>query len=246
MKLSIIIPAYNEAKRIAGTIETICVFLERKHLYSELILVNDGSTDDTLQIIKAYCDPNDMIKIISYNKNRGKGYAVRSGVLSATGDILLFLDADLSTAIEETESFLDEIDNYDVLIGSRRLKNSNIIKKQPFYRVFLGRLFSLFVDSIFHFDIEDTQCGYKMFKREPARNIFENLKIEKFSFDVEVLYLASKFNYRIKQLPVTWHNDADSSIYAVKDGMKMLLDLIKIKRNHSFDKNAQIFINIPV
>ena len=232
MKLSIIIPAYNEAERIRGTIETICVFLKKKHIYSEIILVNDGSTDDTLQIINEYHDSNDIIKVVSYKKNRGKGYAVKKGMLSASGDILLFIDADLSTPIEETDRFLNEIENYDVLIGSRRLKNSNITKRQPFLRVFLGRLLSLFVNSIFSFDIDDTQCGFKMFKKQAAIRIFHYLKIEKFAFDVEVLYLAKYFDLKVGQLPVTWYNEIDSSVNPIRDGIKMVFDILRIRFNY--------------
>ena len=234
MKLSIIIPAYNESHRIAFAIEKVNSYLESKDIESEIIVVDDGSKDETLEIAKSLRNKIPRLKVLNNEYNRGKGYAVKKGILSGSGDTLLFLDADLSTPIEETDKFLNEVERYDVLVGSRKVKGANVVIKQPWHRVFLGGCFSLIIRHLFNIDeIDDTQCGFKMFTKEAAQKIFSNLTIERFSFDVEVLYLAYCFDFRVKQLPVTWYNNSKSSVEPLRDGLRMIIDAARIKLNHS-------------
>lgn len=236
MKLSVIIPAYNENSKIALAIKKVNSYLDSKakDLESEIIVVDDGSKDETLKVVNGLKNKIPRLRVLNNGYNRGKGYTVKKGILSGSGDIFLFLDADLSTPIEETDKFLNEIESYDVLIGSRRAKGANVVIKQPWQRVFLGNCFSLLMRNLFDIDeIDDTQCGFKMFTKEAASKIFTNLTIERFSFDVEVLYLAHYFDFRVKQLPVTWYNNSKSSVKLLRDGLRMIIDIARIKFNHS-------------
>lgn len=236
MKLSVIIPAYNEKSKIAFAIEKINSYLDgkAKDIESEVIVIDDGSKDETLEIVNSLKNKIPRLRVLNNRNNRGKGYTVKKGILSGSGDIFLFLDADLSTPIEETAKFLNEIERYDVLIGSRRTKGANVVIKQPWQRVFLGNCFSLLMKNLFDIDeIDDTQCGFKMFTKEAALKIFSNLTIERFSFDVEVLYLAYYFGFRVKQVPVTWYNNNKSSVKLLRDGLRMIIDIARIKSNHS-------------
>lgn len=234
MKLSVIIPAYNENLRIAFAIEKVNSYLDGKDIESEIIVVDDGSKDGTLQISESLRNKISRLRVLSNGKNRGKGYTVKKGMLAGSGDSLLFLDADLSTPIEETDRFLKEFGRYDVLLGSRKVKGANVVIKQPWHRLFLGNCFSVLIRSLFDIGkIDDTQCGFKMFTKEAAQKIFSNLTIKRFSFDVEVLYLAYRFNLRVKQLPVTWYNNSKSSVKPLRDGLRMIIDAARIKFKHS-------------
>ncbi|MEM4282384.1 MAG: glycosyltransferase family 2 protein [Candidatus Woesearchaeota archaeon] len=230
--LSVIIPAYNEEKRIGNTLKRISSFLDKKKFSYEILVVNDGSSDKTLDVACRFKN----VKVISYDKNRGKGYAVRKGMLAARGDLLLFSDADLSTPIEELDRFLRFIDAYDIVIASRALKGANIKLRQPFYREFIGKLFNALVQLLVLRGIKDTQCGFKLFTRSAAKKIFSKQCINGFGFDVEVLYLARKYNLKIKELPVTWVNSADSKVRLVRDAIRMLRDMLQIKLNDMWGK----------
>jgi dolichyl-phosphate beta-glucosyltransferase len=228
LNLSIIIPAYNEEHRIQKTLEKIINYLKRKKYNYEIIIVDDGSKDNTINVIKNIKDKK--IKILKNEINRGKGYSVKKGILNAKKDWILFSDADLSTPIEELDNFTKYLD-YDIIIGSRNLKESNIMIHQPFYRAYPGKIFSYLVRLITIRGIKDTQCGFKLFKKEIAHKIFNKQTIDRWGFDVELMYIAHKYKYKIKELPVIWLNDEKTKLNLFKDSTRMFLDLIKIRIN---------------
>ncbi len=237
--LSVVLPIFNEQNRIKKTLNKIISYLKVKDFSFELILVNDGSSDNTLNIMEKYKRSilNNFEKIdfrIIDNKNNfGKGYSVKVGVLASSGDNVLFTDADLSTPIEELDILFDSISNgYNIAIASRDLPGSNIVQRQNIIRESMGKLFNLFVRKIMNFNYRDTQCGFKLFDRKAVNMIFPKLKINDFSFDVEILYIAEKLGLKVKEVPVTWNNSKDSKVRVIQDSLKMFFSLIKIKRIH--------------
>jgi len=237
--LSIIIPAYNEQRCVGNTLDKILDYFRNKKYFIEIICVNDGSNDSTLNIIERHKEANlenlnnINLKIINNENNSGKGYSVRIGGLASTGEYVLFTDADLSTPIEEFDRLFNFIkDGYNITIGSRDLPGSNIIKRQAIIREYMGKCFNLLVRKIMNFKYRDTQCGFKLFDRKSVNNIFPELKINDFSFDVEILYLAEKLGLKVKEVPITWNNSKDSKVRIIRDSFRMLLSLLKIKRKH--------------
>ncbi|MFA6251961.1 MAG: dolichyl-phosphate beta-glucosyltransferase [Candidatus Paceibacterota bacterium] len=232
--ISVIIPVYNEEKRIPRTLDGLFSFLKTNGIEAEVILVNDGSSDNTVKCLKTVTLSN--LKIINFAKNKGKGAAVREGALSAIGEIIIFMDADGSTRLEHITEVINFLNTgYDVAIGSRELKESKIIKKQSSFRELLGKTFSIMVKTIGLSHITDTQCGFKGFKKEAAKEIFEISKINRFAFDVEILYIANKLGCKIKEIPVKWENDENSKV-DLKNIIIMFFDIIKIRFNLSTNK----------
>jgi len=232
--LSIIIPAYNEEKRLGKTLETILNYLKKKGYSYEIIIVNDGSTDGTVDIAQEFIKFDSNMKIINNDKNMGKGYSVKRGVLEASGEYILFTDSDLSTPIEEFKKLLTPLESgYDIAIGSRSMKESNVVVHQPFYREIIGKIFNKLVKAFVVKGFIDTQCGFKLFKKDAAKNIFNNQKLNGFSFDVEILYLAIKDNLKIKEVPIKWFNSPKSHVSLVGSSYRMFMELLKIKRIHS-------------
>lgn len=235
MKLSIIVPAYNEEKRLPKSLETMIGFFRGKHISFEIIVVNDGSTDNSRAIVRKYGEKYKEIVLVDYQENMGKGYAVNQGVLNGTGDLILFSDADLSTPIEEYEKLSRFISrDYDIVIGSRRIRGADIKVRQPVHRRILGRGFGLLVEIILLRGIKDTQCGFKLFKSDIAKKAFECRKVNGFTFDVEILFVARKrFCARIKEVPVQWIDSAKlSKVRARKETFRMLMDLLRIRMMH--------------
>lgn len=231
VSISIIIPAYNESKRIVRTLNKIVDYFDLGKWDYEILVVDDGSKDNTIGVINELSKKNKRIKLLQNKKNKGKGYSVRAGILNARNELVLFTDADLSTPIEELDKFMRFIDVYDIIIGSRRLKGSRIKIKQPFYRRIPGKIFPILVNLLVLKDIQDSQCGFKLFKRKAAIDIFKRQTIKGFGFDVEVLYLAKRLGYRIKEIPVVWINDVNSRLDPIKDSYRMFKELLKIKFN---------------
>lgn len=228
--LSVVIPAYNEAVRLGANIGNVLNYLKKNYPNHELIVVNDGSTDNTAEIIKKYKD----IKFISYDKNMGKGYAVRTGVAETIGEVVLFMDADLSTPLSEVDRILKLIKKYDVVIGSRDVEGSKIAKKPPFFR----RLSSDIFDQVKYImvglrDLHDTQCGFKAFRGDVARKLFSMGIVNRFMFDVEILYLAEKLGYTIGEMPVTWADVPGSTVRFWEGIVNMFKDLWRIRFLHS-------------
>ena len=227
MKLSIVVPCYNESKDIAKNSEIIKSYLENLKQDYELILVNDGSKDNTKEAIEAI--PG--VKALSYEPNRGKGGAVKYGIENATGDYVLFMDADLSTNLEAIERFVKLAPDYDMVIGSRHAKDSVIKKKQPALRVFIGWCCRRLVNMKFHFKFKDTQCGFKAMRTDIAKKIVAKQVVNNFAFDVEYLYIAKLNNLSIYEMGVIWADDRGSTVSPLKSSIKFFKDLSFIKKH---------------
>jgi dolichyl-phosphate beta-glucosyltransferase len=230
--LSIIIPAYREESRIVPTLEGVFAYLNGQDYTSEVIVVDDGSPDGT---VRAACDAgrgHTNFRVVSNEINRGKGASVRRGMLEARGKYLLFSDADLSTPIEETARFLEKMrEGYAVIIGSRALRESDIVTCQPRYRQIMGKIFNKLVRVLLVRGLKDTQCGFKMFTREAAKKIFPLQIIKRFAFDVEILFLARKLGFRIFEMPVTWKDSPLTRVSMIKDTLSMFTALLHIRLN---------------
>jgi dolichyl-phosphate beta-glucosyltransferase len=232
-KFSIIIPAYNESNRIVRSLNKILGYFKNKKVGYEIIIVNDGSPDNTFNVVRDLSKKNKKIRVISYNKNRGKGYAVKTGVLNSSGEYILFTDADLSTPIEELENLMDWTNQgYDFIFGSRGIDSSKVKVKQPLYRrifAFLARVYVQLVVFTFAATPKDTQCGFKLFTRKTACFLFRKMKIDGGMFDIELLYIAKKWGIKTKEVPVIWANNTDSKIKFIKCILFDPIDLIKLR-----------------
>lgn len=230
--LSIIIPAFNEEERIGKTLSTILSYFRKNLNEFEIVVVDDGSSDRTTDVAKNFQKKNPEIKLLVNEKNQGKGFSVRRGALFSTKDYVLFSDADLSTPIEEIEKLSLFASENTIVIGSRGLKDSEILLHQPLYRELMGRCFNKIVQTLVLKGISDTQCGFKLFHRKAIEEIFPLLKLKGFSFDVELIYISMKKNFKIVEVPVRWINDRQSKVHPVKDSLKMLLEIFKIRMIH--------------
>jgi len=231
-ELSVVIPAYNEAERIGPTLEAISSHLNERGVSYEIIVVNDGSTDTTEQVVRSYAQADARVRLISYDPNRGKGYAVRKGMIEARADDALFTDADLATPIEELGKLQQAAKNgCDVVIGSRALKDSIIIGWRPWYRELSGKIFNLIIRLLAVSGIRDTQCGFKYFKGGSAARIFSVTRLDGFGFDVETLYLARKFGLRIGEIPVHWDNSPATKVSVLRHTLPMLIEVINVLLN---------------
>lgn len=225
--LSVIIPAYNEEARIEATLNKIIAYLKAKGWTYEIIVVDDGSTDKTLSCIASF----ENIVIFKNERNKGKGYSVRRGVLEAKGEYILFSDADLSTPISELDKFLKEIEENDIVIGCRASGESQILIHQPWWREGMGRVFNFLVQVFVIKGFKDTQCGFKLFKKEPSKRIFSLSRINGFAFDVEIVFIAKKMGFKIKDVPVVWINSKETRVNPITAPLKMLIELVKIRCN---------------
>jgi glycosyltransferase involved in cell wall biosynthesis len=224
-----VIPAFNEAARIGDTLAHLQRFLERFGRSYELIVVDDGSSDATASIVERSAFPG--LRLLRNETNHGKGHSVRQGILASTGEFTLFSDADLSAPIEELEKLLDAAIRHDadVVIGSRALDRSLIGRHQPRFRESGGIFFNVMVRLFLDLDIEDTQCGFKLFRRARVVDIFRQQTTQGFGFDPEVLFLAARRNLRIVEIPVRWNHAEGSKINFLRDGLVMFLDLARIR-----------------
>jgi dolichyl-phosphate beta-glucosyltransferase len=232
-QLTIVVPAYNEAARLGLSLARIVEYLNQNFESSELILVDDGSTDDTAGVAEKAVAESGAVstRVIRYEANRGKGYAVRVGLLSATADVVLFTDADLSTPITETPKLVDPIRSgeFDVTFGSRALDRSLIGVHQPWRREQGGRLFNLIVRAATGLPFWDTQCGFKAFRMSVCRPLIESVQIDRFGFDVELIYLAHLAGLRLSEIPVRWNNDAASKVSVMRDSFRMVDEVRRIR-----------------
>ena len=225
--MSVVIPAYNESERIVPTIGAIATYMSGRDEPWELIVVDDGSSDETVEVVRSLGLAN--LRLIESVQNGGKGKAVRAGMLAAHGDVRLFADADQSTPIEQFEKLLVSLrDGHDVVVGSRAADGSLEASKSPLRRLLSGGLRTM-VDVLFNIGVRDTQCGFKMFTAAAAEDLFRRQQIDGFSFDLEVLYLAEKFGYRISEVPVEWIDAPGSTVDAALVAFQFLADLVKIR-----------------
>ncbi len=227
---SVIIPAYNEEKRLGETLQKIQNHLKGQNYSWEIILVDDGSTDETLRVAEETLKGVPNSQILTRANNLGKGCSVREGVLKARGQYILFSDADLSTPIEELDKCFRWIaEGYDIVIGSRGLSDSDVQIPQSVPRRTLGKIFNLIVRAVVLKGIRDTQCGFKLFRREPGLELFRRSRLRGFGFDVEILYSAQKKGYKIKEVPVVWRNFPPSRVAFFSSAAKMLLEILKLR-----------------
>lgn len=228
--LSVVIPAYNEAKRIGATLRKINEYSLKKDYQYEIIVVDDGSSDGTCGLVREIARQIPCIRLLENEVNRGKGYSVRAGILSSRGQLVMFSDADLSTPIQEIDKLATWIDRgYDIAIGSRALPGSEILVRQSWCRQGMGKVFNSLVRLLTVSQIKDTQCGFKLFRKDVAGFLFEKQTITGFAFDVEILFIASKSGYRIKEVPVQWIDSPGSRVHILKDSVAMLSDLVRIQ-----------------
>ncbi|MEO6939218.1 MAG: dolichyl-phosphate beta-glucosyltransferase [Candidatus Kapaibacterium sp.] len=244
MFLSLIIPAYNEAGRIVPSLHAAFEYLAKVPYTVEILVVDDGSKDDTVAVVQEVFRnmpanlPHVIGRAIPLGMNAGKGAAVGKGMLEARGAIRIFTDADFSTPIKEIEKVIPLIESgaFDVVIGSRAAENRSLVKKhQPWYREMMGRFFNILVQALIFRGIKDTQCGFKGFSGKAADHLFSKQKVLGFSFDVEILYLARKADYKVKEIAIEWYNDERSTVGAVGDSARMFFELLRIKRIHKGD-----------
>jgi dolichyl-phosphate beta-glucosyltransferase len=222
--LSIIIPCYNEEKRIGPTLQAIAAYLSKQPYTSEVIVVDNGSRDNTKEVVESYKKYFSNLNLIE-RRSHGKGYAVREGMLKACGEWRLFTDADNSTDISQVADLLKFIDEgYDVIISSRKAPGATILNPQPWYRVILGNIFQGIVGLIVPVGVKDTQNGFKLFSKEATEKIFPHQAVFYWAFDVEVLALARRFGFKIKEVPIVWHND-DRSTMSLKGMVRMLAEV---------------------
>ncbi len=228
-ELSVVIPAYNEAERIGASLRRMRDHLEQHHPQHEVLVVDDGSSDDTAGLVDRLAVDWPRLRLLRLETNRGKGRATRTGVLAAAGDWVLCSDADLSTPIEELEGLLAAGRARPVVIGSRSLPGARIERPQPLYRRIMGRAFNRLARLAAGGAYADTQCGFKLFRRDAARAIFSRVTVDGFAFDVEVLYLARRLGYAVGEVPVVWNNDSDTKVDALRDPARMFADLIAMR-----------------
>jgi dolichyl-phosphate beta-glucosyltransferase len=240
--LSIVIPSYNEERRLPGTLSKVIAYLQTKGRSAEILVVDDGSSDDTADITEQVSATNPVVHLIR-NEHRGKAFAVRTGMLAAAGQFVLFSDADGATPIEEADKLLPRLDEgYDVAIASREGKEARRLD-EPWHRHLMGRVFNLIVQLLALPGIHDTQCGFKAFRRDAARDLFGNMQLYGdgatgpvkgamlTGFDVEILFLARKWGYRIVEVPVHWSYGAESKVHPIKDSWRNLRDVLRVRWN---------------
>jgi len=228
--LSIVVPVYNESKRVKG-LPKIVKFLNSKKFSWEIIVVNDGSTDDTLAKLKNY-QGKYKFQIINYRNNRGKGHAIKRGMLKARGKYILFTDIDLSTPLKEFNSFIPHLTKHDVIIGTRKTHNSKLMIRQNMLREALGKGFTFLSRKILGVNVSDFTCGFKCFSNNAASKIFPKLTIDRWGFDSEIMFLIGANNLSLKEVSVIWKNDPDTRVKFPQDIIRSLNDLIRIRLNN--------------
>ena len=232
MYLSVIIPAYNEEDRIAKTLAEVNKYLSGQQYQYEIIVISDGAKDKTAALVKELLPKIKNLKLIDNKENHGKGFVVRQAMLAATGDYRIFTDADNSTSIEQVEKLLPYFSQgYGIVIGSRDAKGAVITNPQPWYRTIMGEVFNLMVQAIVGlWGIWDSQCGFKMLTAKATQDILPKCKIDRWAFDPEILLIAKKMRYKIKEVPIAWANSPDSKV-KLRSTVKMGLDLLRIRIN---------------
>jgi glycosyltransferase involved in cell wall biosynthesis len=229
---SIVIPAYNEGSRLEATLDKVLGYISQHGCDAEVIVVNDGSRDNTADIVRERALTNPSLHLVENPGNRGKGYSVRNGMLHAQGRVVVFSDADLSSPIEEVPKLLEAIaQGADIAIGSRWLKAELQTQRQPLHRQIFGRIFNLLLRGTLGLQFADTQCGFKAFRRRAVQTIFPLQRIERWGFDPEILFLARKFGFSVQEIPVEWGHSGDTRINPLVDGSRMFMEMLHIRWN---------------
>jgi len=227
---TIVVPAYNESVRLRPALDEMLRHIQSHSWDAEILVVNDGSTDDTAQIVREYGKSHPQVLLVENPGNRGKGFSVRNGMLHARGDICLFTDADLSSPMSEAQKLFDAIESgADVAIGSRWLDTALQTEPQPLYRQIFGRIFNLALRMILGLHFADTQCGFKAFRRDAAQRLFPLQRIERWGFDPEILFLARRAGLRIEEIPVLWAHSEGTRLHPFRDGMRMFGEVLRIR-----------------
>ncbi|MGB7438236.1 MAG: dolichyl-phosphate beta-glucosyltransferase [Candidatus Acidiferrum sp.] len=231
IELSIVIPAFNEEARLPASLERIAKYVRERRPNTEVLVVDDGSADRTAAVAESWGDRIPGLRVLSNGENRGKGFSVRHGSLEARGDVVLFTDADLSSPIEEGEKLLAALKNYDVAIGSRAVDRSLIEVRESRFREMAGIIFNKIVRFTLRLPFVDTQCGFKAFRRERCKIVFEQQTIERFGFDPELLYLARHHGLSIQEVPVRWAHSPATKVNMLRDSLLMFVDVFVIRWN---------------
>lgn len=232
LDLSVVIPVYNEEKRLSGNLDKIIEFLKNKKWKSEIILVDDGSTDKTYNILEGYMSRYKNVKLYRHSVNRGKGAAVQTGILKSSGKLVLMTDCDLSTPIEEIENLMEYTGEYDIIIGSRRLKEKRLGRMPARYRTLLGDIYYEMLRLFLLPSVKDTNCGFKLFSRKVIEDVFTRQRIWRWGYDAEVLFVAHKLGFSIKEIPVSWSHYAGSKVRLMDAVIRTTGELINIKINN--------------
>ena len=229
---SIVIPAYNEAARIGNALEQVVACIRERGWNAEVIVVDDGSRDQTAEIVRTFAKDHPEVRLLQNPGNHGKGYSVRNGILHSFGEVVMFTDADLSAPIEEADGLFAAIAaGADIAIGSRWLERTRQTIRQPLYRQFFGRCFNAVTRAVMGLPFADTQCGFKAFTRAAAQTVFQLQTIERWGFDPEILFIALKRGYRVEEVAVSWAHDERTRMSYLKDGMRMLQDIAIVRWN---------------
>lgn len=231
-KYSIIIPAYNEGARLGTTLDRVLSYVAEQRWDAEIIVVDDGSSDNTADLVQARAKLNPNLRLIENPGNHGKGYSVRNGIMNAAGEILLFTDADLSAPIEQAGKLFQAVESgADVAVGSRWLQPDLQAHRQSLLRQFYGRSFNLVLRLLLGLKFKDTQCGFKAFRRTAARKLFAMQTVEGWGFDAELLYIADRLRMKVEEIPVVWSDAAGTRIHPVRDGLHMIAEVLVIRWN---------------
>jgi dolichyl-phosphate beta-glucosyltransferase len=229
--ISVVIPAYNEAERLGSTLERAVDYLSRRNLSYEVLVVDDGSRDRTVQVAEAFADRG--VRVIRHEQNRGKGAAIKTGVLASRGAEVLLSDADASTPIEQLEKLQRKLPEAPVVLGSRAVAGADIRQHQPIYREVMGKTFNLIIRLVGVHGLNDTQCGFKLLEGKVAREIGAELTIDGFAYDVELVWLARRHGYRVVEVGVIWVDSPDSRVDPVRSSLAMLRDVVRMRIRHS-------------
>lgn len=229
--ISVVIPAYNEAERLGSTLERAVDYLSRRNLSYEVLVVDDGSRDRTIQVAEAFADRG--VRVIRHERNRGKGAAIKTGLLASQGSEVLLSDADASTPIEELAKLERRLPEAPVVLGSRAVAGADIRQHQPFYREVMGKTFNLIIRVAGVRGLNDTQCGFKLLEGEAAREIGAALTIDGFAYDVELVFLARRLGYKVVEVGVVWVDSPDSRVDPVRSSLAMLRDVVRMRIRHS-------------
>jgi dolichyl-phosphate beta-glucosyltransferase len=231
-EISVVIPAYNEAARLPVYLESVVTYLDRTHGSYEIVVVDDGSADDTSGVVRRLSKGNSRVRLFRLPENRGKGFAVKTGMLAATGKLRLFADADGATPIEEVERLKSRIaGGVDVAVASRAREDGDCAVNAKLHRKIVGGAFNVIVQTLTVRGIRDTQCGFKLFTAEAAAKAFQLQKIHGFGFDVEVLFINAKYGFRIAEVPVNWSDVGGSKVRLVRDSVRMFRDVLTVRYN---------------